>query len=193
MRGLEKAYNTIMKDVERYYSEEEKVKRAKEKLTKGVLNSKRIRYGLKTQKNVELRCECSPDNVYCKFNLTVPIIRFTSMDYVSLSNKDVSFEKLCELISRHKELCKNNIIETFGNLRVGFYQDIELGVYVTGLVEDKIVFIFRVIPQLCTYADSGSLKCEGLEVYIDLDKEVIILCFRDRELMVRLEDYSIVG
>lgn len=192
MRGLEKAYNTIMKDVERYYSEEEKFKRAKEKLTKGVvLKSEGIRYGLKTQKNVELECECSPDKVYCKFNLTIPMIRFTSMGYVPLS-KDVSFEKLCELISRHKELCKNNIIETFGNLKVGFYQIMESGVYVTGLVGDNIVFIFRVIPQLCTYADSGSLKCESLGVYIDLDKEVIILCFRDRELMVRLEDYSIV-
>ena len=193
MRGLEKAYNTIMKDVERYYSEEEKLKRAKEKLTKGVvLKSEGIRYGLKTQKNVKLECECSPDKVYCKFNLTVPIIRFTSMGYVPLS-KDVSFEKLCELISRHKELCKNNIIETFVNLKVGFYQIMESGVYITGLVGDNIVFIFRVIPQLCTYADSGSLKREGLGVYIDLDKEVIILCFRDRELMVRLEDYSIVG
>lgn len=192
MRGLEKAYNTIMKDVERYYSEEEKVKRAKEKLTKGVvLKSEGIRYGLKTQKNVELRCECSPDKVSCKFNLTVPIIRFTSVDYVSLS-KDVSFEKLCELISRHKELCKNNIIETFGNLKIGFYQIMESGVYITGLVGDNIVFIFRVHPQLCTYVDLGSFKCNDFEVYIDLDKEVIILCFRDRELMIRLEDYSIV-
>lgn len=192
MRDLEKAYNSIMKDVERYYSEEEKVKRAKEKITKGVgLKSKRIRYGLKTQKNVELRCECSPDKVSCKFNLTVPIIRFTSVDYVSLS-KDVSFEKLRELISKHKELCKDNIIETSGNLNIGFYQVSDLGVYVTGLVKDKIVFIFRVHPQLCTYADLGSFKCNDFEVYIDLDKEVIILCFRDRELMVRLEDYSIV-
>ena len=29
MRGLEKAYNNIIKDVERYYSEEEKVKEQK--------------------------------------------------------------------------------------------------------------------------------------------------------------------
>lgn len=36
MRGMKNAYNNIMKDVEKYYSEEEKTKRARKKLSEGV-------------------------------------------------------------------------------------------------------------------------------------------------------------
>lgn len=148
---------------------------------------------MRTQKDVELVCECNPYKVSCKFSLQIPIVNFKSTDYIALAFKWVSFKDLCELLSEHKKLCESNVITEVGYLKIGFYKTSDEEVYITGVVKGKIVFIFNIKQQLCSYDDSFCLKSDSIEVYVDIDKEVINLCFHSRELMIRLEDYSIVG
>lgn len=88
MRGLDKAYKKALKDIDKFYSKENKdrVKFAREKLLTGCNKNSttRFNYNLKTQKGLYLSCICSNFKPEYEFEL-----RFPSMGQASRNNMNI--------------------------------------------------------------------------------------------------------
>lgn len=187
MRGLEKAYNTIMKEVDKFYSKEEMVKRAKKKLVGNQSNDFEVmRCDVDTQDYVTLICNCDANRKSYRFGLSVPVMEdfgFLSSSLLDNTN-EVSFNTLKEELNKHRSLCKSNIVSEFGNLKIGYYNYKPITNFLVGLVDDEIVFIF----EICT---------DYIDIDIMLEDELLLVTIpffgNTKVVAIKVEDYSVVN
>ena len=185
MHGLQDAYNKSLVDLSKYFSKEERHNRVKKTLLTGKQEGeKHFYYELSTQKDLSLDCCCSPSGIIT-YSLCVPQLYYSCVDYSYLtSGKD--FIELCDIIRQHKINCTKNYIQNYGDLCIGFYSDIMLGSagtsemsrYLTGVVNNEIVFIFN--TQKHSIINNMFLEGDYIEIILNT-----------REYRIRLSDYAV--
>lgn len=201
MRYLDKAYDDLVEKVNKFFSKDELLKRARNKLLTGDSGSN---YGvlmskIPTQDGSALLCKCIVNSMSCSFGLAVPSIEYMYgsfidekyllfeyySDYSSLDTNKV-FNLLNKKLEEHRKLCMSNIVAEFGSLKIGYYNRNynESKNYLVGVVNNEIVFMFVV-------------KVESMDISVEL-KEDEYLVFsipfgKDTgTLSIRVDDYSIV-
>lgn len=201
MRGLNKAYDDLIEKVNKFFSKDELLKKAKNKLLKGesANNYDVLMSQLPTQNGVGLLCICSIKTIDCKFVFAIPVIEYShntiiddrhplfeySSSYSSLATNKV-YKLLKKELDNHRKLCKSNIVAEFGNLKIGYYNcDFnEANFNLVGVVNDEIVFMF-VIETDSLDLDVKLKEDEYLVFSIPFGKDT-------GTLNIRVDDYSIV-
>lgn len=182
MRGVEKAYNSIMKNINTFYSKEEVCKRAKEKLL-GMNCPENVYFEseIGTQHGLCLVCACSYFNKEYKFDLKILSINFKykSIGVTGLCGSYVPYNKLISSIDSHKYYCSNNIVQVYGDLSIGFYTYNNMR-YFAGMVGSNLVFLFEI-------EDYNGVVMNNMFLCNDCIKVI----FNNNPFILSLEDYSL--
>lgn len=181
MRGLIDAYNKSLEDAKFYYSKEEIVKRAKNKLLQEDFSEvSYTKYSLNTQKGAFLLAESYDKGKCFKYNLGIPTIRgVCDFGTYNLSPLYLSFQDLQKCISTYKKKFKKGSITVFGKLKISNFFTMK-GCFLVGMVGKDIVFMFYFGVQMsfCNLAYNG--------------RDSIIIVFDSiRKYRLNLEDYSL--
>ena len=202
MRYLDKAYDDLVEKVNKFFSKDELLKKAKNKLLKGesVNNYDVLMSQLSTQNGSALLCRCKVNCRDCSFCLAVPSIEYMYgsfidekyllfkyySDYSSLDTNKV-FNLLNKELEEHRKLCMNNIVAEFGSLKIGYYNRNynESKNYLVGVVNNEIVFMFVVV------------KVESTDISVELkEDEYLVFSIPISNvigtLTIRVDDYSIL-
>lgn len=197
MRGLQEAYDNVKQSIDKYYSKEEMINRAKKKLLSNeLLVDSYFEYPISTQRDAFLSCRCNPTMISYDFNLRVPLIELKKQAlYSTVFDRNVSNENLCCELYRHKDLCMNSCIVNFGDLIIGNYPytNRPFSRFITGMVNHKIVFIFRISVDWGTHLHITNIVLKGNFIYFTImcsrgfsDNTVYSVDFK-----LSLSDYSL--
>ena len=181
MRGLIDAYNKSLEDTNKYYSKEEIVKRAKNKLLKEDFSEvSYMKYSLNTQKGAFLLAESYDKGKCFKYNLSIPMIRAESnFGVYNLSASYVSFKDLQKNINEYKKKFKKGSVTVFGKLKISNFFTMK-GCFLVGMVGRNIVFMFYfgALMSYCKFSYNG--------------RDSILIVFDSiRKYRLNLEDYSL--
>lgn len=201
MRDIKKAYNTLIEEVNKFFSKEEMLKKAKNKLLNGdrVSNYEVLISKIPTQDGSSLLCKCIVNSRSCSFAFAIPFIEYSyndiideryplfeySSNYSSLDTDKV-YNLLKQELNKHRKLYKSNIVAEFGCLKIGYYNCNcnEARNYLLGVVNDEIVFMF-IIETDSIDLDVNLKEDEYLVFTIPFNKGI-------GTLTIRVDDYSIV-
>ena len=171
IRGLDSAYNRLKLSIDDYYyySEGGRLKRAKQKLLCAECKVKeKFSIRLTTQSHMELNAYCSNDGYYFEFRvgwLTKPFL--SSVVNYSLNGRFNTYEDLILTLNEHRNVCSHSIIAKFGDLSVGTYT-LGRNNYLTGLVDNKIVFMFKILVLDCSRI--SDIKLDGCNLAVEIER-----------------------
>lgn len=196
MRGLQEAYDNVKQSIDKYYSKEEMINRAKKKLLSNeLLVDSYFEYLISTQRDAFLSCRCNPTMISYDFNLRVPLIKLRQQAlYSTVFDRNVSYENLCCELYRHKDLCMNSCIASFGDLIISSYPYPfrPYARFLTGMVNHKIVFLFRVSKGWGTHLHITNIALKDNFIYFTIMSSTFsdgTVCSVDFKLS--LSDYSL--
>lgn len=196
MRGLQEAYNNIKQSIDKYYSKEEMTNRARKKLlTNEILVDSYFDYPISTQRNIFLSCRCNPTKISYDFNLRVPLIELRQQAlYSTVLDRGTSYDSLCYELYRHKDLCMSSCIASFGDLIISSYPYPfrPYARFLTGMVNHKIVFLFRLSIDWGTHLHITNIALKDNFIYFTIMSSTFsdgTVCSVDFKLS--LSDYSL--
>lgn len=172
MRGLCDSYNIVMKDINKFCSKEEVIKRAKKKLL-GVKydDMEYFECNVSTQKGVVLVGVGFTDSNNYKFYMQIPRINLNSWDTTigvgTYTTKLMTYDNLCSVFNSHKSYCcSSNELKRLGDLGIHFYFH-NFDYYLTGIVNNEIVFMFKLISNYDISISSIKLCNDYIEILIN--------------------------
>lgn len=187
MRGLIEAYYDALKGIDKYYSKESMVARVKKKLLYGnVDDTEEFKVQIDTQKGTYLHYACSFYESRCGFDLKVPYVYNDAygnikiaLDSHNLVGRFLEISGLQYILDKHRVFCKKNWVQQYGDLLIGFYLYAN-NKFLTGLVGDKVVFMFAV-------GVGNNFRLN----YVELLNDSIKVVLNKQPLNLSLEDYSL--
>lgn len=193
MRGLKEAYNDIEGKIKVYNSEEARKERAKTKLLTGEIDDVVFESELSTQKGLKLHAE-SPDGVNFIYDLSIVKLSYISGLLIGtdrLIEVCESYKCLVDEIKMHLFFASKdyNIICRFGNLTISHYIFDDGMIYLAGIVNNQLVFMFSLRDG---FRNARPIRASSIS-FNGLDTIVIPVCINNIwvDLNLNVNDYSI--
>ena len=193
MRGLKEAYDDIESKIKVYNSEEAREERAKTKLLTGEVDDFIFESELGTQRGLKLYAE-SPDGVNFIYDLIIVRLSYISRLLVSndrLVGISESYKCLVNEIKMHLHFATKdyNTMCRFGNLTISHYVFDDGLVYLAGIVDNQLVFMFSLRDG---FRNARPIRASSIS-FDGVDTVIIPVCINNIwiDLSLNVNNYEI--
>lgn len=173
LKGLEHTYKKLKEEIDNKFTKEDKIELARKRLMTGEDSNFIFEKDLYTQKGLKLVIMSNGSSDNCYFDLALPTISFSTFFngdfkcmYLSKVLERVDIKSYNSLVNMLKEIISNcnesNILDTYGKLKVIYYNN-----SLVGIKNNEIVFIFGLLIERIDNIDLCIISDDKIRLRVD--------------------------
>lgn len=173
LKGLEHTYKKLKEEIDNKFTKEDKIELARKRLMTGEDSNFIFEKDLHTQKGLKLVIMSNGSSDNCYFDLALPTISFSTFFngdfkcmYLSKVLERVDIKSYNSLVNMLKEIISNcnesNILDTYGKLKVIYYNN-----SLVGIKNNEIVFIFGLLIERIDNIDLCIISDDKIRLRVD--------------------------